>query len=51
MNNIKDISPLKHCKELVDLNLAHIGPLYDFSPLVKHILIKVDNPKQGVILF
>lgn len=34
MNNITDISPLVQCKQLVDLNLAHIPTLYDFSPLL-----------------
>ena len=33
MNNIRDISPLTSCKELVDLNLSFIPTLYDFSPL------------------
>ena len=36
MNNIKDITPLVSCKELVDLNLAHIPQLYDFSPLLNN---------------
>lgn len=36
MNNIKDISPLVSCTEMVDLNLAHIGPLRDFSPIINN---------------
>lgn len=38
MNNISDISPLTKCDELVDLNIAHIPALHDFSPIIRHKL-------------
>ena len=38
MNNISDIRPLTKCDELVDLNLAHIPALHDFSPIINHKL-------------
>ena len=50
MNNIKDISPLVSCTELVDLNLAHIPSLYDFSPLIDndfHLLERLCMQNSG----